>query len=319
MAEIVALERVNARMATALRTKGGIVAIVLVGPPDHRETFSVADSELLDSAGALLALMLENARLGERALEQDRLRRDVALAAEVQRRLLPEHLPEIGAVSLAAFSRPARTVGGDYYDVLELPCGKTAIAVGDIAGKGIAAALLMAVLQGSLRAILSEGPTSCATLARKMNRILHASSASNSYATFFYAQIDPRARQLEYVNAGHTTPYLVRERRGCAECVSLEIGGTVLGLFPDADFEDAVLPLEPGDLLAAFTDGITEARNARDGEYGDERLRALLQRTAGSSSSDVASLVREQLTGWIGDVEAFDDSTFVAARITLGT
>jgi sigma-B regulation protein RsbU (phosphoserine phosphatase) len=276
--------------------------------------FDDAEAELLNSAGAVLALMLENARLSERALEQDRFRRDVALAAEVQRRLLPDNLADVGSLSLAAFTRPARTVGGDYYDVIELSCGTIVIAVADIAGKGIAAALLMAVLQGSLRAILSEGRTSGAALVRKMNRILYQSSAPNSYATLFYAQIDTRARQLEYVNAGHTTPYLVRVTPHAAECLPLSAGGTVLGMFSDADFENTVLPMQEGDLLAAFTDGLTEARNAFDEEYGEERLKALLEGTRGLSSSDVTSLVREQLRGWTKDVEAFDDCTFVAAR-----
>jgi sigma-B regulation protein RsbU (phosphoserine phosphatase) len=295
--------------------KGGIVAVLLVGPATDRDAFSAADTELVDSAGALIALMLENARLSERAVEQDRILRDVALAAEVQRRLLPEQLPDVGARSLAAFTRPARTVGGDYYDVIELSGGKVVIAVGDIAGKGIAAALLMAVLQGSLRATLAEGPISCAALAKRLNRILHQSTASNGYATLFYAEIDPRTRQLEYVNAGHTTPFLVRGTNDSVECVPLDTGGTVLGLFADAEFEDASLPLQTGDLLAAFTDGVTEARNALDQEYGEAQLKALLQRTMGLRSSDVASVVREQLHGWTRDAEAFDDCTFVAAKM----
>ena len=145
-----------------------------------REEFTAAEKELLSSAADVFALLIENARLNERALEQEKLRRDLALAAEVQRRLLPAQPPRCAAATFAAFTLPARTVGGDYYDFLDLQSERIGIAVADIAGKGIAAALLMSAVQASLRVMAAERDLSSSQLAAKMNRFLYRSTAANS-------------------------------------------------------------------------------------------------------------------------------------------
>jgi sigma-B regulation protein RsbU (phosphoserine phosphatase) len=197
--------------------------------------------------------MMENARLTDRIVEQEKLYRDLALAAEVQKRLLPEKTPSAGLASLAAVSLPARTVGGDYYDFIETGEHRIGIALADIAGKGIAAALIMSVVQASLRIICSENGISLPQIAAKMNRFLHRSTNSNSYATFIYAQIDETNRQLRYINAGHNPPYLLRR----ADIQELAEGGTVIGLFPQMAYQEASVDLQSGDLLVAFT---TESR-----------------------------------------------------------
>ena len=167
---------------------------MLLGPPAGRESFTTAEKELLGSSAEVFALLIENARLSERALEQEKLRRDLALAAEVQRRLLPAQPPRCDGATLAA-----RTVGGDYYDFFELPGDRIALAVADISGKGVAAALLMAVVQASLRVISTEGARDPSELVAKMNRFLYGSTGNNKYATFFYAQLEDGARRLRYI------------------------------------------------------------------------------------------------------------------------
>jgi putative ABC transport system permease protein len=187
VAEIEMLRERDIRLAIALRTKNEILGLLLFGPPMHRETFTSSDKQLLATCADQFALMIENARLTERVVEQEKLRRDVALAAEVQRRLLPRESPETAATSVGAFTLPVRSVGGDYYDFLNVGDHRIGIALADVAGKGVAAALIMAVVHAWLRVLASEANISLPELTAKMNRFLHGSTGSSSYATFFYA------------------------------------------------------------------------------------------------------------------------------------
>jgi putative ABC transport system permease protein len=324
-AEIQALLESGDRMAVALRARSEILGVLLLGSPSSGGEYSAAEKHLLRQCAEQLTMMIENARLTSRIVEQEKLRRDVALAAEVQRRLLPDHPPTHAAAVLAAVSVPARTVGGDYYDFLDLGEQRIGIALADIAGKGVAAALIMAVVQASLRIVAAEGGTSLPELAAKMNGYLHRSTGSNSYATFFYAQLDERSRQLRYVNAGHNPPYLLRPAReagqpsgsgdGGPEIRELSIGGTVLGLFPQMSYEEATVDLRSGDVLVAFTDGVTEALNASEEEFGEERLKDLLRGVIHLPAPEISSRISEGLRGWIKDTTQYDDLTFVVMKV----
>jgi sigma-B regulation protein RsbU (phosphoserine phosphatase) len=223
---------------------------------------------------------------------------------------------------MAAVSLPARTVGGDYYDFLEAGEHRLGIALADIAGKGVAAALLMSVVQASLRVIAAEGEISLPQLAQKMNRFLHRSTGSSSYATFFYAQIDEESRQLRYVNAGHNPPYLVRvfdadgaATAGTPEIQELPAGGTVLGLFPAVRFEEASIDLRAGDVMVAFTDGVTEALSPSDEEFGEERLKELLRKVVHLEAPEIASRISDEMKNWIRDADQHDDLTFVVLKV----
>jgi sigma-B regulation protein RsbU (phosphoserine phosphatase) len=258
--------------------------------------------------------MMENARLTDRMVEQEKLNRDIQLAAEVQKRLLPDKPPATAAVTLAGISLPARSVGGDYYDFFDLGNQRIGIALADVAGKGVAAALIMSVVQASLRILATEENVSLATLAARMNRFLHRSTGSNAYATFFYAQIDERLRQLRYVNAGHNPPCLLR----CSADQSIEelpAGGTVIGLFPQTSYEEGVLDLQPGDVLIAFTDGVTEALNPSEEEFGDERLKNLLRRSAHLPVDEMASMIASELKSWMDTAAQYDDLTFILVKV----
>jgi predicted permease len=314
-AEIERLANSGARIAVPLRTKNEIVGVLLLGPPTRRERYTAPEEQLLSSAADVFALLIENARLNERALEQEKLRRDLALAAEVQRRLLPAQPPTCAAATFAAFTLPARTVGGDYYDFLDLASERIGIAVADIAGKGIAAALLMSAVQASLRVMTTEHDLPTSQLAAQMNRFLYASTATSSYATFFYGQLDFRSRRLCYVNAGHNPPYLVRRIDASVEITELSVGGTVLGLFPDVVYENGNIDLRPGDLLVAFTDGVTEALNVAGEEFGEERLKDLLRGAVHASAEEISSTLAHRIREWIAGTEQYDDVTFVIAAV----
>jgi sigma-B regulation protein RsbU (phosphoserine phosphatase) len=264
--------------------------------------------------------MVENAHLTDRIVEQEKLRRDMRLAAEVQKRLLPDVPPPTALVSLSGRSLPARSVGGDYYDFLDLGGGRIGIALADVAGKGISAALIMSVVQASLRILASEEGVSLTNLAARMNHFLHRSTGpagSSAYATFFYAQIDGEARRLRYVNAGHNPPYLLRYAPGSADQVMEELpaGGTVIGLFPQSSYQEASLELGPGDVLMAFTDGVLEAQNPKEEEFGEERLRALLRRVGHLPVDEIALQIADELKNWIGDAEQYDDLTFILLKV----
>jgi predicted permease len=312
--EIEQLAQSRARMAVPLRTSHELVGILLLGPAEDREAYGAGDKGLLGSAADVFALLIENGRLNARALEQEKLRRDLALAAEVQRRLLPPHPPAYDGVTFAAFTLPARAVGGDYYDFVELGSGRIGIAVADVAGKGVAAALLMSAVQASLRVIAERDVTS-SQLAAQMNRLLHQSTATNSYATFFYAQLDLQTSHLCYVNAGHNPPYLVRRIGSVVDIAELNVGGTVIGLFADVDYEDGHAELRPGDLLVAFTDGVPEARNVDGEEFGEERLQDFLRQSLGTPPDAMASMLAERIRAWMTGAEQHDDVTFVIAAI----
>jgi sigma-B regulation protein RsbU (phosphoserine phosphatase) len=302
-------------LAVALRAKNEIVGILLLGPPKDREHYTAAEKQIFSSSAEVFALMIENARLTGRAIEQERVQRDLELAAEVQRRLLPHEPPASGAFALAAFSLPARTVGGDYYDFLDLGGERIGIALADISGKGIAAALLMSVVQASLRVIATEGELPLSELAARMNGFIYRSTATNKYATFFYAQIDQCSRRLRYVNAGHNAPYLVRRSGAVVEITELTIGGTVLGLFPEVQYDDATVDLCPGDLLVAFTDGVTEALDAEGQEFGEERLKTFLRGATGKTAEEISSSLAGRVREWIADAEQHDDLTLVVVAV----
>jgi serine phosphatase RsbU (regulator of sigma subunit) len=319
--ELELLQRTGLRLAAPLRTRDELIGLLLFGAPAGRPDYSSADKMLLAACAEQLALTLENARLNERVLEQEKVRRDIALATEVQKRLLPQAPPQIAGSSVEAFTLAARSVGGDCYDFLQLGEHRLGIALADIAGKGIAAALIMAVVQASLRIIASEDNISLPELAAKMNRFLHRSTGSSSYATFFYAQLDPGKRGLHYVNAGHNPPYLVRHLNGNAESSAtatieeLDAGGMIIGMFPFARYEESAVDLQPGDVLMAFTDGVTEALNPTEEEFGEQRLKDLLRRVAHLPIREITATVSEELRTWIADAPQHDDITFIVLKV----
>ena len=190
----------------------------------------------------------------------------------MQERLFPQSHPEASGLDYWGECRPAAGVGGDYFDFLSLPNGGLGLAVGDVSGKGIAAALLMASLQASLRSQTIEERGDAARVVRNINRLIFEATPSNRFATLFYAEYDPQTRRLVYVNAGHNAPMLLRCVEGGLTVTRLDEGGTAVGFFRGSAYRQAVVPLQPGDVLVAFTDGLSEAMNAAEEEWGEERL-----------------------------------------------
>lgn len=315
--ELEMLRRAEVRQAMGLRTRKETMGVLLTGEPVSGGLFQTGERRLLASAAPQIALMIENGRLSDRVVEQEKLRRDLELASEVQRRLLPERPPQSPAAEFAAMSLPARSVGGDYYDFIPVGDRQLGIALADVAGKGVAAALVMSVVQSSLRMITADGESSLPELASRMNRVLKR-SGTGSYATFFYAQLDESNQTLRYVNAGHNPPYLVRAIAGDAavhEIEELRTGGMVIGLFPQAGYEEGAVQLRKGDVLVAFTDGVTEAMSPSEEEFGEDRLQALLREVAPLPVTEISTRIAAELRGWIRDAAQFDDLTFLVMKV----
>jgi serine phosphatase RsbU (regulator of sigma subunit) len=256
---------------------------------------------LLLSASALLFLLVLELR------DKLSLKGDLEIARQIQFGLLPFAPYEAVDLRIETVMRPANTVGGDYFDLIELDERKLAVVVGDVAGKGMPAALLMALLQGSLRTLLTAGLRGASAVA-KLNAHLCANIPSNRLVTFFYAELDRKTGAFDYVNAGHNPPFILR-RGGPTE--RLAPTAVALGILPDATFEMLSAELEPGDRMLLYTDGITEAANARDEEYGEERVKAWLVDHRGTEGRSVIEGLIDDVVRFGSPVRPRDDMTLM--------
>lgn len=258
--------------------------------------------------------------------EQQRLQSELAIAREVQNQLFPRAIPAMKTIELTGVCHPARMVSGDYYDFLRVHDHNVAVAIGDVAGKGISAALLMASIQSIMRTQLTAGvpvhaavagsnggwaaDLSVAELVSQLNKQVCANTAPEKFATFYFGLYDDESRVLTYTNAGHLPPILMRD----GKAKRLEVTGTVVGAFPFARYEEKQVELRPGDLLVAFTDGIVEPENAYGEPFGEENLVDLLLRYGQRESNEIITRIMETVEQWTGSSELYDDMTLLVAR-----
>ncbi|MBV8114146.1 MAG: PP2C family protein-serine/threonine phosphatase [Silvibacterium sp.] len=263
------------------------------------------------------ALALEVARLttaiGREMAQRERLNRELEIAQEVQARLFPQHLPAVAGLDYCGHCRPAREVGGDYYDFLDLPGGRLGIAIGDVSGKGIGAALLMASLEASLRAQASVRHE-LAELMMQVNNLVYEASSENRYATLFYAEYDARSRLLSYVNAGHDAPVVLRKTVTGCNVVRLETGGPVIGLLRQS-YQQESFPLEAGDRVVLFTDGVSESMNARGEEWGEDKLIQFAETCHGLSAFEEMTQILAAADAFAAGTSQHDDMTLVVLHV----
>ena len=264
------------------------------------------------TAVAVLLVSLYRVRLELRQSRHELTLKEAELnfANEVQRTLFPRRFPAGRGIEFAAVCVPARGIGGDYYDVLELPDGRVGFAVADISGKGISAAILMANLQALLRTLAFRS-RSLAELGTSLNRHFHDVTEGSRFATFFYAEWHAAQRQLRYVNAGHNPPFLFGSDRRCR----LDEAGLPLGLFPEAEIQVGGASLEPGDLLVLYSDGITEKGAHYGEEFGEQRLEDVVAAHRDEPLGQIQQRVFAALDSW-NDREPEDDMTLVLVRPT---
>jgi sigma-B regulation protein RsbU (phosphoserine phosphatase) len=337
------LRRVRSALLLPVATKDQLLGVVSLGPRLGDLPYSRDDRHLLMAVALQMAFAIQNAELVQEIALEERLRHELAIATTVQQRLFPASPPEMASLELAGVCHPARGVGGDYYDFILLDKGKVGIAVADVAGKGISAALLMCTVQASLR---SQAPTvngNLTELVSSMNRLLHVSTDASSYATFFYAQFDEQTNMLTYVNAGHNPPMLIRTAASVkvqgvgfggasahhelipeegngptherADVRLLTTGGPIIGAFSDCAYEQEAIKMQSGDLLVAYTDGVTEARNAEDQEFGEARLRGVIDSSMHLPTQEISKRIVQSVGEWCGEVPPHDDLTLVVMRV----
>lgn len=243
------------------------------------------------------------------------LRNDLENAKEVHRAFFPQKNPSIPGLACETFYRPARDIGGDYYDFLPLQAGHWGIAIGDVCGKGIGAALLMASLQASLRAQAMHAYSDLSTLIADVDHLVLAASPKHLYASLFYAEYEVATRVLRYVNAGHNAPIVLRWKLDQCEVFRLESGGAPLGLLESSQFTSRAFQLEKGDVFAAYTDGITESENARGEPWGQERLEGLLRTCRGCAPAQIVSRILDDVLPFAKDCPQKDDMTLLVVAV----
>jgi sigma-B regulation protein RsbU (phosphoserine phosphatase) len=296
---------------------------------DFSHRIAVEGNDQLAELGRSFNGMTENLeRLIVVEKEQERLKSEIEIAREVQSQLFPSSAPAMKTIELTGVCHPARMVSGDYYDFVRLGDSGLALAIGDVAGKGISAALLMAAIQSAMRTQLTAGiPVhamaasgsgngkahailSAVDLVSQLNKQVYANTSAEKYATFYFGLYDDDTRTLTYTNAGHLPPILMRDGR----TERLDVTGTVVGAFPFAVYEERRVELHRGDLLVAFTDGIVEPENEYGEAYGEDRLIDLLARYRHRESKEIITRVMETVEQWTGTSELFDDMTILVAR-----
>lgn len=276
----------------------GRTSLVIIGPIVLTPTIRLWLSILM----LLFVLMLE---LKDKLLARD----EIELARQVQLALLPSVHPQPSGWAIWSYTQPANDVGGDLVDSFDLGSGEIGVALGDVAGKGLSAALLMAKLQATLRA-LAPSIRSLGDLGAELNRILHRDGLENRFATLFYLCIVPGSPRLRYLNAGHNPPCLLKP-----ETITwLDPSGRPLGMLPGGSYEESLVDLQPGDLLIVYSDGLVEARNRDDEEFGDARLLELVGTLRGLSAEQCGARLLQAVHGFLGDEKPHDDLSLVVVE-----
>ncbi len=249
---------------------------------------------------------------------QRALRKDLEGAKDVQQAFFPPRSLSIPCLSCEAFYQPAHSIGGDYYDFLSLKEGRWGIAIGDVSGKGIGAALIMASLQASLRSQALQPHLDLSTLIGDVNRLVYESSPTHVFASLFYAEYEPATRALKYANAGHNAPIVVRPRNDSCEMYHLEPGGMPVGISADSQFATATFQFEIDDVMVAYTDGITEAENPHGELWGEQRLENLLRSCSRETPEQIIKCTLDEVSAFANGQPQRDDVTLVVMSVQEG-
>ncbi len=303
-------QKVRTLMAVPLQTEKRTIGLIYVDSPNMFRAFTKDDLSLLTVMANVAAIRIEHARLSEVEETERRMARELEQAAEIQRSFLPGSAPQVAGAELAGYNAPCRTVGGDYYDFFTYPNGRVAMVLGDVSGKGMPASLMMMGLQARVQ-VLADEPQNLAAVINRLNKITCQNCPSNRFITFFFCVLDPATGELAYCNAGHNPPVIVRAG-GTVEY--LDGGGPVLGILPIANYSEYRAKLEPGDSLAIYSDGVTEANNAKEEEFGDERFAEVLTANRHKSAPEIVAAVNQALTEVAAGSPPADDITLIVAR-----
>jgi sigma-B regulation protein RsbU (phosphoserine phosphatase) len=303
-------------LAVPIAVEASARGLIVVGDKESRRgvgPFPPANRRTLELFANQAAIALENARLHLDALEKERLDREMSLASEIQRQILPHGAPTVAGFEMLGWNRPARQVGGDYYDLVVRESGNVSLVVGDVSGKGMPAALMVSTLHSALRLLTDQAGTGPELLSR-LNRHVLDSSASNKFITLLIAELNPTSGELLFLNAGHNPGLLLRHT---GEVVELQSTGLPIGLLAGSRFEARSLAFERGDLLCLYTDGITECESPEEEEFGKQRLIDRLQENREQSLSAILEVIKQQMAQFSEGLPQGDDQTVVLVRRDL--
>ncbi len=310
-----AASKVRSLLAVPLRVDGRMTGLLAVSEQAPGREWSASDVQVMHIVASSSAGVIEKARLRVEAeakrrleLENERMEKELRLAHDIQMRLVPDAPWKSGEWQADGRVIPARQVGGDYYDYFPVGGTRMAVTIADVSGKGVPAALLVSTVQGTLRAF-ADGTNPPGQVLLQLNRSICRHAGPGRFVTLFYAEIDLASGAVRFVNAGHNYPLL---RRADGRIEPLQTGGMPLGLFEEAVFEEGSTTLEPGDRLLLFSDGITEALDAFQQEYGDDRLEALWRSSTDASPDGFLGRLMDDVGGFRGAAAQNDDMTAVA-------
>ena len=304
-------QKIKSLMAVPLQTESQVIGILYVDTPNILHPFDAEALSLLTVFANIAAIRIEHARLVEVEHVERVLAHDLEQAADIQRGLFPQAPPVLPGLELSGRSLPCRSVGGDYFDYIPMADGRVLVVVADVSGKGLAASLLMSSLQARVHA-LCELQTDVAKLVSRLNHSIKANTPDNKFITGFFAAIDHSTGEMEYSNAGHNAPVVVRHATGQVEL--LTAGGPVLGILPNITYAGGRTRLEPGDLLVMYSDGVSEAPNIKDEEFGEEAVGQIAAACLGRTADEVLMEIARQLRAFLGECSPTDDVTMVVAR-----
>ncbi len=306
----VVLQGVRSVLAVPLGVSEKVFGIIYADSPIAEGRFTEDHLKVLTTLASVAAIRVENARLVEARLERERLERELALASEIQQRFQPTAPPHIDGYELQGISFPCYEIGGDYYDFIEREDGRLVIALGDVSGKGTAAALLMSSLHAAIHAQSASHDSLVATISA-VNRYLADNIPANRFVTLFYAELDPESGALSFLNAGHNPPLIVHSA-GTVE--QLASGGLPLGIKPDAEYREGRTQMQRGDVLVIYSDGVTEAVSPTGEEFGPTRLYEVVSRNVEASAAGIRDRIESSLTKFAQGTSAADDITLVIVK-----
>jgi phosphoserine phosphatase RsbU/P len=297
-------------LSVPLMVKGKMIGLLTVFNKNSTDGFTVGDQRLLGIIAAQSAQVVENARLYQEERSLKHLQEEMRLAYEIQVNLLPKSLPVLPGYQIAGKSIPSKDVGGDYYDFISRSDTRLTFCLGDISGKGIPAALLMANLQATLRGQTMIGKD-CKDCVSFSNEILYHNTPANKFATLFYGIIDSSKNELSYCNGGHNNPFFFSKEN---KLTPLEKGGLIVGMMPSVPYEEETIPFNPGDLLVVYSDGITEAMNAEEEEFGEQRFIDLILQNKNELPESLIDIVINKVQEFSGCQTQADDVTLVIIK-----
>jgi len=310
-AESIVAHHIRSAMCAPLIAQNAVLGVLYIDSLSYKADYTLAELELLTGITDQVAMAISNALLHQSLIEQNRLERELEIARTIQMNLLPKHPPIISAFEVAAMSIPAKQVGGDYYDFIEMDKDHWGMAVADVSGKGVAAAILIASVRAALQVEARNRESGLETILCNLNEMACRDAANDMFIALFFGVFEIPSRRFRYINAGHCCP-LFFDANG--QEASLSKGGCVLGVLPDRKFEQGEVRLVPRSTLVIFSDGVTDVFNDQNDAFGLNRLRQVIARNLDATAEDLRQEIVSATAGHQGKAEQFDDYTLVVIK-----